>query len=869
MERPSPLARLALLARRRSTLIFAVLGTLDLVAALLALRLRVETDPLRLLAPAGSIATEAPDGSRRDARLLVAIRIPPRAALAPYERLADELAARLESLPEIRRVEHRAGSAEELAGTLFPKGVLLLDERGRRRLAARLSDAEIWRRMGELRRLFTSREGPEDARLAVRDPLGLAEIFLARLETDRGRGGLDLDWTRGYHLSHDRRLLLLLAEPSHPAGDLRFDRRLAAAVDDAIASALAAWPALAGAAGSRVPQVAVGGAHFAALDDAGLIARDLLLSLAVAGAVAFLTLLFAFRRPEPLLYALAPLASALLLTAGFAGVAIGAISAATSWVAALLVGVETGFVIVYYGRYLEERRRGAGPEEALLAAGGAAGRAIAIGAAMAAAAFYALTLSGFTAIRQIGLLAGTGVLLCAAAVLLLLPGLLAWREERGEGTQGPTDLAVRRPRLVLAAGVAIALAALVLAFRVSFDASLETMRPRGSRGVEVAREVDRHFGPGSDRLALVVSGRTPEETLALASRAAEGAERLKRRGVLRGYGGISALIPPPAEQARALAWRARERTALDRARIRATFAKALAVHGLPPKPFEPGLDLLERALSIDQPIGLGDFPSPAGGRSLPERFLEAAPEGWRTTLHLEAAGDRARRGPPSEVLALARKLGPRARLAGTSVVEEQVRARVLRDARAAGLLALALVAALLWLDLRSLRSTLLALVPPLFGIAAMLGGLALLGVPLTFLSAFLPAVLLGLGAGYGAQVLRGYREEGDGKPGHAAQALPRSGEVTTTQGGAVLAAGGAAKGDALPAAVGAVLASALAATAGLGSIVFSHYPGLRATGVAAILGLLATGLAAVVLLPALLSLRAPVRQQQPAEVALR
>ena len=52
------------------------------------------------------------------------------------------------------------------------------------------------------------------------DPLGLAEIFLGRVGSSRG--ALEVDWTSGYYLSRDHRLLLILAEPKRPPQDVEF-----------------------------------------------------------------------------------------------------------------------------------------------------------------------------------------------------------------------------------------------------------------------------------------------------------------------------------------------------------------------------------------------------------------------------------------------------------------------------------------------------------------------------------------------------------------------------------------------------------------------------------------------------------------------
>ena len=49
--------------------------------------------------------------------------------------------------------------------------------------------------------------------------------------------------------------------------------------------------------------------------------------------------------------------------------------------------------------------------------------------------------------------------------------------------------------------------------------------------------------------------------------------------------------------------------------------------------------------------------------------------------------------------------------------------------------------------------------------------------------------------------------------------------------------------------------AALTTVVGFGSLVLSHYPGLRSVGAAAILGAVATAILGITLLPALLSMK--------------
>ena len=839
------LERLALFARHRYRLVFTVFGVLVAASGLLITRLSFDTDMLNLLPrnnPVVHSYIETLQDFGSQAFLLVAIEIPEGAAPDPYESLADDLAGRLAKVPELRNVQHRIGDPVELLQTFFPKSLLFLDAKGRDRMAEKLRDGAIRERVSELRRQLATPQGMATKQLARFDPLGLAEIFLGRLESSRGT--LNVDWTSGYYLSRDHRLLLLLAEPLQPPQNLPFDERLASHVDKAVAESVAHWNEIAGPGGRPKPAVKVGGPHLTAVGDAGLIRTDMLVNIVTSALGVFVLFLFIFRRVGSLLYAFVPLLCGLVLTFGFASLAFGKLSSATSVVAALLIGLGIDFVIVSYGRYVEERRNGATLEQGLAAMCGGVGGAVMAGAVTTAATFYAFTFTEFTGLRQMGLLTGTGILLCMVSVLFLLPSMLAWSEDHHAkrktepklylhsfGTNKLTGLCMHHPVAALLAGLALFVLAASLAFGLRFDESMKTMRPVGNRGIEVAAEVGQHFGSGFDAMIVTLSGDSLEEVLELSDRAADGAKHLVDQGILNGFSGPTALIPPERQQKDALAWLARERAGdvgdLNMTRIRATFAKSLAAEGLRAEPFEPGLKLLESAVSLSQPIGLADFAGNQQTKILIDRYVTKTNRGWRAAVYLYPPANRWRREAPPEALRMVERLGPHAQIAGVNLVNETVRAMVLRDAWIAGLLGVILVAIILWIDFRSLRSVLLAMTPLLVGITLMMGGMVVLDIQMNFINIFVTTMVIGIGVDYGIYILHRYYEDRNRPAGEFEEGLRETGK--------------------------AVAAAAVSTIVGFGSIIFSHYPGLRSTGKVAILGAFFTSMVAVTLLPAFLS----------------
>jgi len=164
---------------------------------------------------------------------------------------------------------------------------------------------------------------------------------------------------------------------------------------------------------------------------------------------------------------------------------------------------------------------------------------------------------------------------------------------------------------------------------------------------------------------------------------------------------------------------------------------------------------------------------------------------------------------------------PGAILAGTNVISAELRRIVWDDAVKASVLGMVLVFLLMWADLGGPLKALLALVPLVVGMVWMLGGMAVLGMRLNFFNIFVLTMIIGIGVDYGVHLLHRWYESG-GDP----QALAETGKAITV--------------------------AALTTVVGFGSLVLSHYPGLRSVGAAAILGALSTAALSITLLPVLL-----------------
>lgn len=856
-----------LYARRRYRRVFFLFGLLMVVALFGASRIRFDTEVLNLLPeddPVVEAFREALAEFGSLDYLLVAMRIPEDVVVDPYLELADELAPKLEALEEVEYVDHRIGDMESLIEEFFPQAFLFLDADGRREVEERLTPEAIERRARDLQRHLTSPQSLALRELLLIDPIGLADVFIDRLVGSRG--GLPIDLSRGYFLSRDRRLLLLLVKPAHPAQEIEFARELIAEVETTIAETLPLWPDLAGEDGPPAPSIELGGTAAITVEDAGLLTREIISNAVVSLALVLLLFVIAFRRLGLLIYAFLPLFCGLVFAFGFAGFTVGKLNALTSGFAAILVGLGIDFVIVSYGRYAEERNRGERLSTALRRMCGSAGRGMFTAAATTSAAFYVFLITEFEGLRQMGFLIGTGVLFCFFSVLVLLPSMLAWREDRKQRRASATATAAeapsaatlffhgfgahhlirwsyRHPAPVLFASAAITVAAAFSATRLEFVDSIRSMRPEGTRGMVVQDEVIERFGSGFDYMMLMITGSGEEQVLARTAEVTRRSRELVDSGVLRGVDSISSVLAAPERQREVLTWLEGLRAGLlAPGRVEGLFADAARRAGVRSEPFAQGLELLQRAAATREEVTLHSLAGGAQTQRLLQRYVRQIGDEWKSVVYLHPPARVWKRSAPPEVEQLDRELGDDVVLTGTNRISERLRTQVKADARVAAAVGGLAVLVLLWIDYRRLSDTLLSLAPLGVGIVWMLGGMAALGFDMNFFNVFVSSMIIGIGIDYGVHMVHRYHE----LHGHELDRI-RDGEVRGRRREAV-ASGLGETGK-------AVVLAALSTCVGFGSLATSHYPGLRSMGFVAILGALSTAVTAITLLPAILGLR--------------
>ena len=209
---------------------------------------------------------------------------------------------------------------------------------------------------------------------------------------------------------------------------------------------------------------------------------------------------------------------------GFITVAIGHLNILSISFGAILVGLGIDFGIHLVSRYMQHRGQGQSAASALRTAVVAVGPGIVTGAVTTALAFFMAGFTEFTGVRELGWIAGGGVLLCCLAMIAVLPAMIHLSDAHRPLQHLPAPLDIRtwltplyaKPELVLVAAVAATVILGMGMTRLWYDHNLLNMQPEGLESVELERKLLAE----SDRsvwFALSIA-ESPEELLARAER---------------------------------------------------------------------------------------------------------------------------------------------------------------------------------------------------------------------------------------------------------------------------------------------------------------------------------------------------------------
>lgn len=273
----------------------------------------------------------------------------------------------------------------------------------------------------------------------------------------------------------------LIVRPTGSAYDPNFARPLMADIYQILDAAQAKQP------GMEIPWV--GGAYRHSYEEVEGIISDLSQTALLSFLLVFTVVSIGFRDVRAVFLIFTPIIIGNILTWGYAGVAVGVLNTFTSFFTAVLIGLGVDFAIHLYARFREEMGQTDDVEQAVIRAWDRTGPPSFTAAVTSAGGFLALWAANFQGFQQLGTLLAGGVLLCLLSVLVVLPLLIRWRNNRGaaiplRAVSAPASAAAPpgyrlAPLGALAVLALTALAAMQLP-KLAFEYDLSALRQAGT-----------------------------------------------------------------------------------------------------------------------------------------------------------------------------------------------------------------------------------------------------------------------------------------------------------------------------------------------------------------------------------------------------
>lgn len=151
---------------------------------------------------------------------------------------------------------------------------------------------------------------------------------------------------------------------------------------------------------------------------------DMWISSVVAITLILGLLIFYMRRPANVLVVFVPLLVSMVWMMGAADIVYGRLTVLTSFVLALLSGLGIEYGIHIYSRWMEERRAGADPEEAMGISLSRTGRSLISAMVASITCMLALQVGHFQGFKEFGIVVSMGIFLAFLSALTVLPPLL-------------------------------------------------------------------------------------------------------------------------------------------------------------------------------------------------------------------------------------------------------------------------------------------------------------------------------------------------------------------------------------------------------------------------------------------------------------
>ncbi len=554
------------------------------------------------------------------------------------------------------------------------------------------------------------------------DPLGVADGTMRDVTRLFGSLGYDVKVKDGHFISADGRHALVILKTPVVMTDSAGARDLIGFLRGRLA-ALPPW-----VSGSIIS------GHLHTMSNEDVIKRDIQLTSAAAS-LAFLSLfLICFRDVRAVLIFATPFAAVVIATHA-SWLVFGSLSGFVVGLSTVVAGIAIDYGIYVY---MAVRRAGNSRETIRQIV-----RPVTFGALTTISVFAAFFLSGVEGYRQLALLSNLSIALCLLFSLFVLPMFLQRRKSDApsvptvEPGAVPGSPAGDRIRVWVWLLIVASLAA--LACRTTFNEDITQFDGSGPDIVNAEKEFHRVWGGSTMPAILVAPARTAEEAYRQNDAIFREASSVLGKDKLAS---LATIWPSKAARAENLQRWDSFWSGEREAQFRDLLAVQGKAYGFATNAFQPFFEQLHAKATLDdEPKNVAFF-----GR-LRDRFVV------RTKAEFEILTFFPDKDEDLAAMSKVSKDFP-----GTFLVSQKHFARLVSRSAMSELLFLAVLGigatvVLTLLLLRSIRLTILALVPVVTGLAAILGVMVLLGLSLNIPSIIASLVVVGIVSDYGMFVV--------------------------------------------------------------------------------------------------------------------
>ena len=749
----------------------------------------------------------------------------------------ETLAGQYAENPMISKVDYQRDPEQllNMFDTLLAYIPLLLTAENMEKLSENLTSENVEQKVRENRQLLMTPLGQAGKRMLTLDPLGLGDLFFSTLQIPfHQRGGLN---ETGLYRTRNNRTYFMFLTPLEPPQDIAFSKKLMREVVAMEKQVLGDVSKHLDFSETAIHIRHTGGYPIAVKDEA-ITRLDIKVTLITSFVCVMLLFFISFRTPGILLLVSVPLVMSLLWTIGFAGIVFQHLNILTCLFACVLIGLGIDFAIHVLNRFFDPEMAVLDELSRLEATFQEAGMGIFIGGLTTAMAFYAVGLSDFKGFRELGILTGTGILFCLLAMLVFLPACLVWTSSTGR-FQKKAPLAgffltplltsiKRHPERTLIL-TALCTGVLVIAgFQVHFDDNLKNFRPSDSSVLQLQDQVTTWLGGSTGTVLLTITGSSEEDVMDREAAMVQSLQSMQEQGYLSKITSTSQFLLSPVMQRHNIAWMQSHPKVFDLDRIRQNLESSLKKYGFRTSGlYDRYIEQLGEGFSI-RSVLLPSHLRTSSLSSILNRLTFQKNNQFTAIIYIHPSVDLWSYEDTTQFkdqliqnLSQAGVDPASFHLTGANILTGELKQLILQNLKTSLGLASVCIVVILWIYYRNIRYLFFSVLPLFIGMSLLMGFMTLFQVDFNFLNIMVLPMIIGIGIDDGVHFTNTFR--------HPDFHSPLRGLFQTGR---------------------AVVLTSLTTIAGFGSIILSHYPGLKSMGIVAVIGIAGCLFGSIILLPA-------------------